>query len=480
MKFSHKLLYIAGELREGHDRAKNDVVCPATGEVIGTTAWAGAADAEAALNAAEQGFKLWSKTPVKQRIEVMQRLRGLVIRDAEKLREAVMFEHGKTWEQAEEDVASLIDALGYYAEEIMRIRGEILPDAEGTHEHKIIHQPLGVVVAYLAWNFPLLNLAFKLAPSLAAGCAIIIKPSAYTPISALMVGELCAEAGVPAGVVNILVGPNDPVSNILSGSKIPRLLTLIGSTETGRRVIQQGSSSIKRYSMELGGNAPALIFADADLDRAAHLVALLKYSNSGQICVAPNRVLVEESVFDDFAQRVVAYAKNVKLGHGRTSGATMGPLINAPSRDRIESWVNEAVSQGAVVLHGGKRPQLMTKGYYYEPTVLKNVTPAMRICCEEVFGPVISLFSFTDEADALAQANATEAGLSSFVFTNDHARIMRLTEALEFGEVMVNGVKYGMNLPHGGVKQSGIGHDCSHLALRDYLAVKRITTAVNF
>lgn len=478
MKFGHRKLYVGGELREATGGAKRDVLCPATEEVIATVAWAGPADAEAALAAAEQGFKTWSKTPIKQRVEVMQRLRTLVLRDQDKLREAVMYEHGKTWEQAEEDVVSLINALGYYAEEILRMRGEILPDAEGTHEHKLVREPLGVVVAYLAWNFPLLNLAFKLGPSLAAGCAIIIKPSSETPISALMVGELCAEAGVPAGVVNILAGPNDPVTSILSGSKIPRLLTLIGSTGTGQHVIRQGSSSIKRYSMELGGNAPALVFADADLDHAAFLISLLKFSNTGQICVTPNRVLVEETVFDVFAAKVVAHAQKVKLGHGRDSGATMGPLINAAARDRIESWVNEAVGEGAVVLHGGRRPAGMSKGFYYEPTVLQNVTPAMRLCFDEVFGPVVSLLPFRDEADALTQANATDAGLSSFVFTKDHARTLRVSAALEFGEVMINGVKYHIDLPHGGVKQSGIGHDCSHLALHDYLALKRITTAL--
>ncbi len=479
MKFGHKKLYLDGQLREAADGATHAVVCPATEEVIATIAWAGPADAEAALMAADRAFKTWSKTPVKQRVEVMHRLRGLVARDAEKLREAVMFEHGKTWEQAEEDVTSLLNSLAFYAEEILRLRGEIIPDAEGTHEHKLIHEPLGVVVAYLAWNFPLLNLAFKLGPALAAGCTIIVKPSSATPISALMVGELCAEAGVPAGVVNILVGPNDPVANLLSGSTIPRLLTLIGSTDTGRRIIAQGNTSIKRHSMELGGNSPALVFADADLEKAAFLISLLKFSNSGQICVTPNRVLVEHSIFDRFAAMIVAHARQVRLGHGRDSGATMGPLVSSAARARIESWVNEAVAQGATVLHGGQRPAGFAAGWYYEPTVLTNVKPSMRVCCDEIFGPVITLLPFRDEADALAQANATDAGLSSFVFSRDHARILRLSAALEFGEVMVNGVKYHIDLPHGGIKQSGIGHDCSHLALHDYLTVKRITTALN-
>jgi len=478
MKFGHKKLYIGGELREAADGAKREVICPATEEIIATVAWSGRAEAEAALAAAQAGFKVWSKTPIKRRVEVMQHLRALVIHDQDQLREAVSYEHGKTWEQAEEDVVSLINALGYYSEEILRMRGELLPDADGTHEHKLVHQPLGVVVAYLAWNFPLLNLSFKLGPALAAGCSIIIKPSSETPVSALMVGELCAEAGLPAGVVNILAGPNDPVASTLSGSSIPRLLTLIGSTGTARNIIRQGSSSIKRHSMELGGNAPALVFADADLDLAASLISALKFSNTGQICVTPNRVLVEQSALDELGAKIVAHARSVKLGHGRGTGATMGPLINAAARERIEGWVNEAVTQGAVLLHGGRRPADFASGFYFEPTVLKNVASTMRVCCDEVFGPVVSLLPFRDEADAITQANATDAGLSSFLFTRDHARALRVSAALEFGEVMINGVKYGIDLPHGGVKQSGIGHDCSHLALHDYLAVKRITTAL--
>jgi succinate-semialdehyde dehydrogenase/glutarate-semialdehyde dehydrogenase len=478
MKFGHLSLYLDGQLREAASGARRDVLCPGTGEVIATIAWAGRADAEAALAAADRGFKLWSKTPLAKRLPVIRRLRDLVQRDADKLREAVMFEHGKTWEQAEEDVTSLLNALHFYPEEMQRMRGEILPDADGTHEHKLVYEPLGVTVAYLAWNFPLLNLAFKLGPALASGCSVIIRPSTETPVSALMVGALCAEAGVPAGVVNILAGPSSDLGTTLSASPIPRLLALIGSTDTGRRIVEQGNTTIKRHAFELGGNAPALVFADADLDLAAGLVAALKFSNTGQICVTPNRVLVQREVFDAFAARVVGQARQVKVGHGRNSGATMGPLVSAAARDRIESWVNEAVAQGAKVLHGGKRPAALPKGYYYEPTVLKDVTPAMRLCCDEIFGPVVSLLPFTGEADALAQANATDAGLSSFLFTRDHARVLRVSAALEFGEVMVNGVKYHIDLPHGGVKQSGIGHDCSHLSLHDYLTIKRITTAL--
>jgi succinate-semialdehyde dehydrogenase/glutarate-semialdehyde dehydrogenase len=477
MQFGHHSLYYDGRLVEAVDGARHEVRCPATGEVIASVAWAGRADAEAALLAAERGFKVWSKTPLRERAAVMKRLRDLVLRDADKLRLAVHWEHGKTWAQAEEDVTSLLNALAYYPQEMARVRGEILPDADGTHEHKLIHQPLGVCVAYLAWNFPLLNLAFKLGPALAAGCAIIIKPAPETPLSALMVGALCAEAGVPAGVVNILAGPAEVIAPVLSGSPVPRLLALIGSAASGRQIVADGSTTIKRYAMELGGNAPALVFADADLDLAADLVTALKFSNSGQICVSPNRVLVEASVFDDFARKIVERAQRVQLGHGRESPATMGPLISARARDRIASWVAEAVGQGAKVLHGGGRPAALAKGYFYEPTVLRDVTARMQVCCGEVFGPVVSLMPFKDEADALAQANATDAGLSSFLFTRDHARALRVADALEFGEVMINGVKYGIDLPHGGIKQSGLGHDCSHLALHDYLVVKRITTA---
>lgn len=471
-------MYVGGKLQDGEGGVRHPVTCPATNEVIGEIAWASKADTEKALLAAKAGFEVWRKTPVQERVAVMYRLRDLVIKNEVLLRECVMNEHGKTYAQAEEDWSGVVNSLQFYAEEIQRVRGEILTDVTGAFEHKIVWEPLGVAVAFLAWNFPLLNLAFKLGPALAAGCSIIIRPSQETPISAYIIGELCHEAGLPAGVVNVLTGPTQGVADTLATSEIPSLLTLIGSTETGKTIIASGATSIKRYSMELGGNAPMIVYDDADIEHAAGLLTILKYSNCGQICVTPNRVYVARSIHDAFVDAVVANAKKVVLGHGRDSNATMGPMINARAQKRVEQWVQDSVAAGAVCVHGGSIPQDLSPGHYFQPTVLTGVRDDMIVACDEVFGPVISIMPFDTEDEVLQRANATTAGLTAYVFSNDAAKISRASRELEFGEVQVNGVRYNVDLPHGGIKQSGIGHDGSHLALHDYLSRKRITTAL--
>ena len=471
-------VYIDGALRDADGGRRMSVVCPATERVVAEVAWASASDAQAALDAAQRGFVRWSRTSLSERRRRMLELREAVLTREETLREAVMLEHGKPYEQTEEDFRSLVNSLAFYAEEILRLRGEVLPDPEGTHEHRIVYEPAGVAVAFLAWNFPLLNLAFKLGPALAAGCSLIVRPSTETPVSALLVGEICHEVGLPPGVVNILPGPVQDVAETLSRSQVPALLTLIGSTATGRSIMAAGASSIKRFSMELGGNAPVIVYPDADLELAASTVAALKFGNAGQICVAPNRVLVHEAVASAFVDAVVRRARAVRLGSGRGTGATMGPLINDAARQRVHSWVQEAVRAGAVLHCGGRAPDTPASGFYYEPTVLSSVMDTMRVSCEEVFGPVVGISTFRDEAEAIRRANATSAGLASYLFGQDIDRLTRAARDLRFGEVQVNGVKHNIDLPHGGMGQSGIGHDCSHLALHDYLAVKRITVAI--
>jgi succinate-semialdehyde dehydrogenase / glutarate-semialdehyde dehydrogenase len=341
-----------------------------------------------------------------------------------------------------------------------------------------VYEAVGVVVAFVAWNFPLLNLGFKLGPAMAAGCPLIVRPSSETPLSAYVLGEICEDVGLPPGVVNILAGPADSVADTLSRSPVPALLTLIGSTETGRKIIAAGATSIKRFSMELGGNAPVLVYDDADVERAADGIAALKFGNAGQICVTPNRVFADARIMDALAEALLARARRVKLGFGRDSGATMGPVINHAARDRIHSWVTEAVSRGAQLVCGGRPPGALSKGSWYEPTILRNVREDMPVSCREVFGPVISLIPFDDESRLIARANDTEAGLTAYVYSRSAARIQRASRELRFGEVMVNGFRWNIDLPHGGIGQSGVGHDCSHLALHDYLARKRITTSL--
>ncbi len=475
MDFGYKRLYIAGALQDAQGGARRAVVCPGTEEVVGEVAWAGRQDAEAALASAELGFRDWSHRSLKERGEWMYRLRDAAAAHENDLRLAVMYEMGKPWEATAEDYETVVGALDWYAQEMRRTRDTILPDIENTHRHEVISQPIGVVAAFLAWNFPLLNVGFKLGPALAAGCSIILRPSSASPLSAYVLGEICQEVGLPAGVVNILCGPADSVAATISSSTIPRLVTMIGSSETGRRLIRDSATSIKRMSMELGGNAPVLIFPDADLASAADDVAALKFGNCGQICVAPNRIFVHREASGRFHELFRERACKVVTGFGRGNRPTMGPLIDARARDRVHGLVAEAVRDGAQLVCGGQMPPAGQKGFFYPPTILRDVTPQMRVAREEIFGPVAPLIGFGDEQSAVREANHTDYGLVAYLYTQDVSRCRRIAEQLEFGEVMVNGFKYSIYLPHGGVKESGIGKDCSQWALDDYLVKKRIT-----
>lgn len=470
-------LYIGGRLVSAE--AAVDVVNPANDEIVGRVAVASADAIGAALEAAAAAFPSWSALGGPARADWMDRLRAAIADREEWLRTLVHQEMGKPWAAAGEDYAMLLDSLDYYAGLARQLDGEEIADLDGTHRHEILREPVGVVGAFLAWNFPLLNLAYKLGPAMASGCPIVIKPSAKTPLSAYAVGQLCHEIGLPAGVVNIVGGDDAMIGNRISASPIPAMLTLIGSTATGVHVMRTGATSIKRYSMELGGNAPVLVFADADLDLAADVITALKFGNSGQICVAPNRVYADADIRDELAQKIVDRARTVVVGFDRTAPIGMGPLIDRGARDRIEALVADAMAGGAELLVGGSAPADCKVGAFLAPTVLGQVSSDMRIAREEVFGPVVNLMeSPGDEKAMIAAANDTDAGLTAYVFTADGARARRCAQALRFGEVQVNGVKYAINLPHGGLKQSGIGVDCSHLALDDYFAVKRISTAL--
>ena len=476
MSFSKKM-YIGGKLVDGQETA--DVINPATDEVVGTVAAAGAADVDKALQAAQAAFPSWSQTSIAERTAWMHKLREAVIENEEHLRDCIHQEMGKPWGGTQEDFDSLKNSLHFYAEEIARIRDEILVDRAGTHSHRMVHEPVGVAVAYLAWNFPLLNLAFKIGPAMAAGCPIIICPSPATPISAYAVGELCAKIGLPDGVVNILAPADFDTADYLTASKIPALVTLIGSIETGKHIMKTGATSIKRYSMELGGNAPVLVFADADLDLAADIVTAVKFNNAGQICVTPNRVYIEDSIAEEFTAKVVDRAKSTLVGFDKNKDVVTGPMIDGRAWKRVKGLIDGAVANGAKLLAGGDRPEGFDKGHFLAPTVLGDVTEDMKIYQSEIFGPVVSLMNFKGEETLLEKANdCDEGGLTAYIFTKDLAKAESYAAQLRYGEVQINGVKYDIDLPHGGIGQSGFGHDCSHLALHDYLAVKRITRAL--
>ncbi len=476
MNFGYKKLYVDGQLLDAKGGRKTDVICPGTDEKVAEIAWATAEDAEKALLAASKGFDYWSNLTIRERANWMFKLRDAIVARETELREAIMFEMGKTYEATEEDYQILVDSLEWYPQEMMHRREEIIPDVDGTHQHYLVSEPAGVAIAFLAWNFPLLNVGYKLGPALAAGCSMIIKPSASAPLSAYLVGEICYEIGFPAGVINILTGPNSEVSDTLSTSPIPKVATIIGSTATGKKLMASCSTSIKRTSMELGGNAPMLIFPDADLEAAADVINAIKFGgNSGQVCVAPDRIFVHKDVYQEFIKVLTDKASKARLTFGRENNPTMAPLINKQACERMQELVDDALAKGAKLAYGGKRPENLKKGNFYEPTILVDCTPEMRCYHEEIFGPIAPLIPFEDENEVVRLANETEYGLASYLFTQDIHRINRISKALKFGEVQVNGVKYAIYLPHGGIKESGVGHDCSHLALEDYLVKKRIT-----
>jgi len=478
MKYGYKKMYIDGKLVDAVSGEKKEVICPGTGEAVAEVAWAGKDDGELALNAAQAAFKKWSKMSVNTRKMWMHKLRDAVILREHEIREAIMYEMGKTYNQAMEDYETVINSLEWYPQEMLHRCDEIIPDPDGTHTHQIVSKPAGVAVGYLAWNFPLLNLGFKIGPALAAGCTLILKPSANAPVSACLIGEIMESINFPKGVVNILAGSNNELALKLSSSKIPRVITMIGSSVSGRIAMSQAATSIKHFSMELGGNAPAIVFDDANVTHAVNDLAALKFGNCGQICVSPNRIFVHENIYDEFVNRFVEKAKKLQLGFGHDPKIDMGPLVDEVSRNRIIKLTETTLSEGAKMECGGNIPEGMTNGYFFEPTVFTNVTRNMTIFREEIFGPLAAIYKFKTEDEVLDMANDCEVGLSSYLYTNDVNRVQKFSAGIEAGEVHVNGFKYAIYLPHGGVKESGLGHDCSHLALDDYLEKKRITIRI--
>ncbi|MCK0189943.1 aldehyde dehydrogenase family protein [Arenibacter sp. F20364] len=477
LKFGHKRLYLDGQLIEASNGKSYEVICPANEKPIATIAWAQKEDTERALESAQKGFETWSKLPLEERLHWIEKLRLKLLENGDLLRESIMYEMGKTWEGSEEDLTSITNSLKFYSEEIKQRHDIEIKDTEGTHEHRIISQPLGVVVAFLAYNFPLLNLGFKLGPALASGCSIILKPSEFSPLSAYIIGEICDEIRFPKGVITILCGDLNNVGIPLCESKIPRLITMIGSTETAQKLIEQSSrTSIKRYSMECGGNAPFIVFPDADLEVAITHGAALKTGNSGQICVAPNRFFIHEAVIDEFVTGIIDRFKRAKIGFGRENKPDMGPLTNRRSVEKVHGIVQEAIRQGGSVLYGGD--PITGEGYYFQPTVIRLSNKKAEILQHEIFGPVAIIVPFSTQEEVLELANNTNAGLASYVYSMDEKKLTYFSEKLEFGEVHLNGLKFDIYLPHGGIKNSGIGVDCSTYALDDYLIKKRVTKAL--
>lgn len=448
---------------------------PATGDVITELHGASKEQALQALKGADEAFKTWSKLSISEREIFIRNFKKAIEDNKNEILNLLILETGKPLSNALEDYEMLPNCLDFFIEETKRLNGELIPDYTDKHLNIIEHRPLGVVVGYLAWNFPLLNLGYKLGPILASGCTCVLKPSSITPLTTLFIGDIASKI-FPAGVINIVAGSSSEIATPMNSSKIASMITLIGSSNTGKKIIEESTTSIKRYSLELGGNAPAIVFKDANLNQAATCIAGLKYANAGQICVSPNRVFVHQSVLEDFVLKVKDIIKNIILEVGDdTETPLMGPICSDNDANRLVDLVSDATKKGAKLILGGRRTG---KGYFFEPTLIQGVTKEMRMYNEEIFGPIISIIPFTDEDDIIDLANDTEYGLAAYVYTNDLNTAMNVSRNIEAGTVCVNEPFYNFNLPHGGVKQSGIGKDCSHYSLEEYFDIRRVTIKI--
>ncbi len=447
------------------------VVNPADGKAVGTVPKMGAAETRRAIAAAEAAWAPWRARPAKERSNLLRKWFDLMLANQDDLAAIMTSEQGKPLAESRGEVVYGASFIEWFAEEAKRVYGDTIPAPATDRRIVAIKQPVGVVAAITPWNFPIAMITRKVGPALAAGCTVVVKPASQTPFSALALAELALRAGIPKGVVNVVTGSAAQIGGELTANPTVRKLSFTGSTEIGRELMAQCAPTIKKLSLELGGNAPFIVFDDADLDAAVKGAIASKYRNTGQTCVCVNRVLVQDSVYDAFAAKLVAAVAKLKVADGFTEGAQQGPLIDRAALEKVEAHVADATSKGARVLLGGKRHAL--GGSFYEPTVLADVTPAMAVAREETFGPVAPLFRFKDEAEAIRMANDTEFGLASYFYSRDVGRIVRVAEALEYGMVGINeGLISNEVAPFGGVKQSGLGREGSKYGIEEYLEIK--------
>ena len=466
--------YINGKLVDGKGKELK-VYNPATDELIDVVGCADVNQTKEALHAAEEAFKTWSKTSVNERAGWLYKFKEACLAERDYLIELVSKESGRPYPAACGDVDWLLTSLSYYAEEAKRIDGVVMPPlhmGEKLNYQVITKHPLGVTVGHLAWNYPLGNASVKLAPAIASGCTCIIKPSSETPLATLYLGVIAEKIGFPAGVRNILAGPSGEVAKTLNESTIPRMVTLIGSYETGLKLMEQSATSLKKYSLELGGNAPVVVMPDADLDETAANIVAKKVGFAGQTCVNYNRIYIHESIYEVMCDKIAKELAKVKLGKWKDEGYVMGPLINKKARDRMLELIDDAVNAGAKLVMGGEVPDEFSKGSYMTPALLTDVTDDMRVSTEEIFGPIIPLQSFQTLEEAIEKSNNTIFGLSAYYFGHNAKEMSQYFEGVTAGEIFVNGGIGSEFAPHAGAKQSGIGCDKSKVSLEEYYEIK--------
>lgn len=447
---------------------------PATGVLIGTVPNMGAAETRRAIEAAGAAFPLWAAKTAKERSIILTRWAELIVQNVDDLAVLMTSEQGKPLAEARGEILSGAAYIQWFAEEGRRVYGDVIPQPRGGQRLLVVKQPVGVCGAITPWNFPSSMIARKAGAALAVGCTLVVKPSDLTPFSALALAELAERAGLPAGVLNIVIGDAAPIGDELSFNPIVKKITFTGSTAVGKLLLGKAAQTVKKVSMELGGNAPFIVFDDADLDAAVAGAILSKFRNAGQTCVCANRVFVQEGIYEAFAAKFTAATQGLKVGNGLDTGTTTGPLIDDRALAKVERMVAEATEKGARVLTGGTKHAL--GGRFYTPTVLADVTGEMSVVRDEIFGPVAPLVRFKDEADVIRLANDTDYGLAAYFYARDLGRVWRVAEALEYGMVAVNEGAIATEVaPFGGIKQSGMGREGSKYGVDDYIQLKFVT-----
>ncbi|KAF5206465.1 Succinate-semialdehyde dehydrogenase protein [Thalictrum thalictroides] len=464
---------IGGKWTDAYDKKTIEVCDPATGDVIVNVPCMGRRETNDAISSAYDAFKAWSKLTANERSRCLRKWYDLLIAHKEQLGRLITLEQGKPLKEAVGEVSYGASFIEFYAEEAKRIYGDIIPPTLADRRLFVLKQPVGVVGAITPWNFPLAMITRKVGPALACGCTVVIKPSELTPLTALAAAELSVQAGIPPGAVNVVMGNASEIGDALLESPLVRKITFTGSTAVGKKLMAGAARTVKKVSLELGGNAPCIVFDDADLDVAVKGSIAAKFRNSGQTCVCANRILVQEGIYEKFAHSFTSAVQNLQVGNGFKEGVSQGPLINEAAVQKVEKFIQDAVTKGANIKLGGKRHSLgMT---FYEPTVISDVKSEMLVSREEVFGPVAPILRFKTEEEAIQMANDTNAGLAAYVFTTNVQRSWRVSEALEYGLVGVNeGLISTEVAPFGGVKQSGLGREGSKYGMDEYLEVKYV------
>ena len=471
MSLFRQQCYVAGQWIDADSGQTLDVTNPATGEVLGTIPKLGADETRRAIEAAEAAWPAWRAMLAKERAAILRRWFDLMMANVDDLGLLLTLEQGNPLAEAKGEIAYGASFIEWFAEEAKRIYGDTIPQHQGDKRIVVIKQPVGVVAAITPWNFPNAMITRKAGPALAAGCPIVIKPATATPYSALAMAELADRAGIPAGIFSVVTGGSGAIGGEMTSNPAVRKLTFTGSTEIGKLLIEQCAATVKKVSMELGGNAPFLVFDDADLDAAVEGAMMSKFRNTGQTCVCANRILVQDGVYDAFAAKLASAVAALKVGNGLEAGVSQGPLIDLAAVEKVEEHVADATGKGAKLVAGGSRHDL--GGTFFQPTVLTDVTTDMKVTREETFGPVAPLFRFKTEEEGVAMANDTEFGLAAYFYARDLGRVWRVGEGLESGIVGINtGIISTEVAPFGGVKESGLGREGSHYGMEEFVDIK--------